>query len=618
MKSAPALSRRNLLMASAAAALVGACKQDRSALPGPTGSMASDRALAREFSAMAEALLKEFPENATFRGVDKDARAALKHQLSDRSEAGRAARTTAARSRLTALQAIDRGRLTPGDLTAYDSAVYAHQLAIDGAGFGYGDVNPLSAIQSYVTTPYAVTQLSGNFTQVPDFLNSVQTTETAADAEAWLDRLRVYASGMDQETERLASDAAKGVIAPVFVLDNIIGQLEGALKAPVGDWVIVKALSDKMKARGVAGDWSGRAAALATGLVGPAMQRQLDGLKALKPRATTDAGVWKLPRGEEFYAWCLKVGTTTDQTPDEIHRVGLSEVRRIEARMDELLRAQGLTQGTAGARADALAKDPRFLFPNTDQGRADLIAYLNGRIAAVRARMPELFRTLPKADLVIKRVPPEIEAGAPGGYEVDGSLDGMRPANYYINLRDTSNWPKFLLPTLCFHEGIPGHVWQGAFAAKMPLIRSLIQFNAYTEGWALYCEQMAQEIGLYRDDPFGEIGYLSDQMLRACRLVVDTGLHAMRWTREQSTQFMHRYTGQPLDGVQGETDRYCAMPGQACGYMTGRLEILRQRERARAGRGAKFDIRDFNDAMVTCGSVPLAVLTEVTDRYVKS
>ncbi len=606
------LSRRSLLLTSGAAALAACAPR---AAP---GASAKSPELAKQLDAMTEALLNEFPENATFRGVDTGARAALKHRLSERSEAARAARTTAARARLAALKGIERHELPADDLAAYDSALYAHQLAVDGAGFEYGDVNALSAIACYVTTPYAVSQLSGNYTQVPDFLNSVQVTETAGDGEAYLGRMTAFATGLDQETERLAADAARGVIAPDFVLANIVGQLADALKKPVGEWGLVTALATKMKDKGVAGDWSGRATKLVEGAIAPALARQLEALKALQPKATSDAGVWKLPRGEDYYAWTLKVGTSTDQTPAQIHAVGLEEVKRIESRMDQILRAQGLTQGTAGERADALARDPRFLFPNTDQGRADLIAYLNGRVDAIRPRMKELFRTLPKADLVIKRVPPNIEAGAPSGYEVDGSLDGTRPANYYINLRDTSNWPKFLLPTLTYHEGIPGHVWQGAYASHMPLVRALIQFNAYTEGWALYSEQLAQEIGMYADDPFGEVGYLSDQMLRACRLVVDTGLHAMRWTREQSTAFMSRYTGQPLDSVQGETDRYCAMPGQATGYMTGRLEILRLREKARAARGAKFDIRDFNDAMVLGGSVPLAVLDDVTNRYIKS
>ncbi|MBX7249981.1 MAG: DUF885 family protein [Caulobacteraceae bacterium] len=614
------LTRRRLLMTTAAAAAplaLSACNKP-AAQQGPAGTAASARNadLARELDAMAEALLKEFPENATFRGVDKGERAALKHRLSDKSDAAREARAQTARGRLEALRRIDRARLPAEDLPAFDSAVYAHELALEGSAFAYGNVDVLSAINSYITAPYSVTQQWGNVTQIPDFLKTLHVIDTGADAEAYLDRLSDYARGIDQETDRLNADAARGVIQPEFTLSNIIGQLEAALGQPVERWGFVTALGEKTAEKALSGDWTTRASKLATAMVGPAMQRQLDALKAQAPKATSDAGVWKLPQGEEYYAWALKVGTTTTQTPEQIHAIGLQKVAEIESRMDRLLKAQGLTRGTAGERVTAMGKDPKFLFPDTDKGREDLLAYLNGRIAAVRPRMPELFRTLPKADLVIQRVPEATQDGAPGGYEIDGSLDGTRPAHYYINLKDTANWPRFLLPTLTYHEGIPGHVWQGAFANHLPLIRSLLQFNAYTEGWALYSEQMADEIGLYQDDPFGQIGYLSDQMLRACRLVVDTGIHAMRWTREQSTAFMVRYTGQPADGVQGETDRYCTMPGQACGYMTGRLEINRLRDRARKAMGARFDIRDFNDQMVLCGSVPLAALAGVTDRYI--
>jgi len=604
-------SRRHFLLSAAGAALLAGCDAGTVAAP-----QAKSRKLAGQFATMTEALLAEFPENATFRGVDVGPRAALKHRLTERSDEALARRTAAARERLGELRVLDRTRLPVEDLPAYDMAVEAHDQAVSGAGFGYGDVNVLSAGNSFVTTPYAATQLSGNFVSVPDFLDTLHKTDDEEGAEAYLDRTEAYAAGLDQETARLKADADKGVIAPDFVLASMVTQLETALARPVADWGLVGSLVRRTGAARVAGDWQGRITTLATDRVAPAMQRQLDQLKALQPRATADAGVWKLPRGDEYYAWCLRAGTSTARTAEEIHQVGLEEVRRIDSRMDALLKAQGLTQGTAGERVSAMGKDPQFLFANDDQGRAELIAYLNGLIGAIRPRMKELFRTLPKADMQIRRVPPEIEAGAPRGSATDGSIDGTRPAIYNINLMSTEGWPRFSLPTLCYHEGIPGHVWQGAFANKMPLIRSLLQFNAYSEGWALYSEQLADEIGMYRDDPWGQIGYLSDQMLRACRLVVDTGLHAKRWTREQSTAFLLRYTGQEVNGLQSETDRYCAMPGQACGYMMGRLEINRLRDKAQKAMGERYDIRDFNDAMVLGGPVPLNVLEAVTDRLI--
>jgi len=297
--------------------------------------------------------------------------------------------------------------------------------------------------------------------------------------------------------------------------------------------------------------------------------------------------------------------------------LGLEQVKSIGDRMDGLLRAQGLTGGTVGQRMAALGKDPRYLFPNTDQGRADLIAYLNGVVARMRARLPRAFATIKKADLVIKRVPPDIEAGAPDGYEQDGPIDGSRPASYYINLRDTSNWPKFSLPTLCFHEGVPGHVWQGTFIHDLPTVRSLMLFNAYVEGWALYAEQLGDELDLYEDDPVGRLGYLQSIQFRACRLVVDTGLHAKRWTRDQAIQWMVENNGNPEDSARGEIDRYCAWPGQACGYQIGHLHIDGLRNRAKKTLGHRFDMRKFNDALLTSGSMPLDVLDGVIDRFIK-
>jgi uncharacterized protein (DUF885 family) len=266
---------------------------------------------------------------------------------------------------------------------------------------------------------------------------------------------------------------------------------------------------------------------------------------------------------------------------------------------------------------DALSKDPRYLFPNTDRGRADLLAYLNGIVAKVRERLPRAFATIQKADLVIKRVPPDIEAGAPDGYEQDGTIDGSRPASYYINLRDTGNWPKFSLPTLTFHEGVPGHVWQGTFVHALPTIRSQMMFNAYVEGWALYAEQLGDELDMYEDDPVGKLGYLQSIQFRACRLVVDTGLHAKRWTRDRAIHWMVENNGNPVDSARGEIDRYCAWPGQACGYQIGHLHIDALRTKAQAALGSRFDLRTFNDALLTSGSLPLTVLDGVIERFIK-
>ncbi len=337
-------------------------------------------------------------------------------------------------------------------------------------------------------------------------------------------------------------------------------------------------------------------------------------------RPTHDAGVWKLPRGDAYYAWLLRVGTTTELSPQAIHDIGLEQVRAIEAEIEVLLRGQGMTKGSVGARMAALIDNPHQLFADSDKGRAELLDYLNGLIAAMRPRMARLSRLDLKAPVLVKRVPVDIQDGAPQGYMNFAAIDGSRPAIYYINLKSMENWPRGSLGTLTAHESIPGHVWMGAYlaehAAEVPLIDSLLQFNAYVEGWALYAERMADEIGVYDHDPISRIGYLQDQLLRAVRLVVDTGLHALRWTREQAIDWMRQHTGDALDSTTSEIDRYCATPGQACGYKIGQLEILRLRKKAQDALGQRFDLRDFNDAIIRAASVPITVLETVIDMYI--
>ncbi len=607
-------TRRDILLSTSAAAVTaGLAPAAALAKTSHGANAACDAVLAQ----MAEALLVEYPENATFLGLDSGRHAPLKHRLTDRSIAGDGKRAAACAARLTRLRGIDRKRLTGLSAVGYDCALYAHELASDGyRRFKAGDNAVLNTLQAESNTPYAVSQGTGNFAGIPDFLDSQHKVATAADAEAYLDRMSAMARGLDDENERLRRDAGMGVVLPDFLLDTTLGQQTGFRAKPMEGWGLVTAIGRKTKEAGVAGDWDARALKIAQSEVAPALDRQIAVLKDLRAKATHDAGVWKLPDGEAWYDWFLKVGTTTPHTPEEVHQLGLDQTQALASKMDVLLKAQGLSKGTVGERLLALSTDPRFLFPNTDEGRAQLIAYLNGLVAGIRPRLPKAFATLPKADLVIKRVPPDIEAGAPDGYEQDGPIDGSRPASYYINLRDTANWPKYSLPTLTFHEGIPGHVWQGVFAHRLPVIRSLLAFNAYIEGWALYAEQMGDELGMYADDPFGKIGYLQSIQFRACRLAVDTGLHAKRWSRDQAVDWFVANNGSPRDQLRAEVDRYCAWPGQACGYKIGHSEINRLRTKAQKVLGARFDVRSFDDALVLSGAVPLTVLARVVDDYI--
>ena len=603
---------RRLFLTGAGAAALALTLPGCSARTGAPAQASDAAATERMLAEIAEALLAEYPENATALGLDKDARAGLKSALTDRSLHGRARHAALAASRLERLRA---NRAAPGG-RSIDAGVAetAHEIAVDGFRFPYGDVQTLSQQMSYRNAPYVVAQNTGAFVEIPDFLDSYHQIGNAADAEAYLARMEAYAGALDGETERLRHDSGIGVIAPDFLLDKTLRQMKSGRAQPIAEWALVGSIARRTAA--IPGDWGRRAAGLAQAKIVPAMDRQIAELERHRAKAKSDAGVWKLPDGEAYYAWALRAGTTSSRTPEEVHQHGLDQLEMLSARMDPLLRAQGLTRGTVGERMTALGADPKNLFPNNDAGRAQILAYLNDRVADIRTRLPRAFATLVPGRLIVKRVPPEIEAGAPGGYAGAGTIDGSVPGQYYINLRDTGMWPRFSLPTLTYHEGIPGHIWQGEYTYKLPLVRSLLAFNAYSEGWALYAEQLADELGVYEGDPLGELGYLQSLAFRACRLVVDTGLHSKRWTRDHAIQWFATTNGSTVEEVQGEVDRYCAWPGQACGYKIGHSEIVRLRAKAQAAMGGRFDLRTFDDALVLGGNVPLTLLEKVIDDYI--
>ncbi|RAK58476.1 DUF885 domain-containing protein [Phenylobacterium hankyongense] len=618
-------ARRDLLLTAAAAGLIGAAPKPHKVAPHaaaaapPTPAGPGDAALDRYFADLSEQLLIASPEQATSLGLDTGRRAGLKSQLTDRSWSAVVADRNFCRDNLARLQASPDAGLSAQARLNRDVVAYALELGRDAAPFDYGD-NTLSSAMSESATPYVVSQQGGAYSAVPEFLDSQHKVATPEDADAYLDRLHAMSRMLSQETDRIGRDAAQGVIAPDFILANTIGQQQDLLAVPADKARLVTSLERKVKEAHLAGDYAERARGLVEREVYPALARQLETLKGLQPKAGRDAGVWRLPQGEAYYSWLLREGTSTSLTAEQVHQMGQDQNRAIEARMDGLLKAQGLTHGTVGERMTALGADPRYLFPDTDAGRAQLLAYLNGLIAAVRPKLPKAFTLKLKAPVQVKRVPVDIQDGAGQGYMNTGSLDGSRPSTYYINLKSTLNWPKFSLPTLTYHETIPGHAWQGAYlteTGKLPLIRILLSgFNAYVEGYALYAEQLADEIGMYDADWAGRLGYLQAQRFRAVRLVVDTGLHAKRWSREQAIQWAMDNTGRTRDSMTSEIDRYTGTPGQACGYKVGHTEINRLRDHARQALGARYDLRRFHDLLVETGSVPLTVLSSVVDSYV--
>jgi len=566
----------------------------------------------------ADGFLARAPEYATFFGLDVDARAGLKGQLNPRSNAAMVEDAAFVADCLQRMRVLDAAQLAESARINYDTLFYALRLGVDGSRFAYGD-NSLLAAMTESATPYVVSQQTGAYQAIPDFLDSQHQIRSQADAEAYLARLESLPSRLDEETERVRNDAAAGVIPPDFVLDTTLEQQRSFTSVEPGKSRLVQSLAERSKAAGLATSGVERAEALVRSGIYPRVDRQRQALEDLRPRATSDAGVWKLPNGVAYYDWLLRVGTTTELSPQGIHRHGLELVKSISAEMDGLLRKQGFSHGSVGERMAALSRDPRFLFPDTEAGKNELLAYLKDRIAAARQHLNSAFTIHVEAPVNVKRVPAAIEAGAPLGYENHGSLDGSRPADFYINLHEMSNWPKWILPTLVFHEAIPGHALQGAFVVELhqlPLGRMILDFNAYTEGWALYSEQLAEEWGLYQGDPLGQLGYLQGKLFRAARLVVDTGLHSLRWTRDAAVAWIMTHVGRPRGASRSEVDRYCSTPGQACGYMVGLQEFNRLRARARDRLGHRFDIRSFHDTLLVSGSVPLTSLGGIVDRYI--
>lgn len=550
--------------------------------------------------------LDENPEGATNLGLDTGARAKLRWKLEDRSRAA-SARALAARKReRAALRGIDRAALSAEAQIDYDVIAYQLDRAIGGERFSYG-------YTSGRFTPYILSQMTGAYRELPEFLSDQHPVKTASDADAYLARLDAFPTAIEQDLARQREDEAKGVFAPDYILDTTLKLMATFREKPASESKLVAGFREKLKAAGLPEARAETAARIVADRVYPALDRQRSYVEALRAKAGHDGGVWRLPDGEAFYAAAAEAASTSPLSGDEIHRLGLEQVAEISGRIDGILRGQGMSEGSVGDRLVALNKRPDQLFPNTDPGRAELVASLNEQIGIMYKRLPEAFITLPKAPVEARRVPPDIQAGAPGGYYENAPLDNSRPATYFINLRDTFDRPKFGLDTLTYHEAVPGHHLQVSLALEstsIPLIRRRSFFSGYSEGWALYAEQLADEMGMYEGDPLGRVGYLQSLLFRATRLVVDSGLHVKRWSREKATDYLIATTGIARGRSQNEIDRYTVWPGQATSYKIGHTVWVRLREDAKARLGSRFDLRQFHEVL-TAGAMPLSVLERV-------
>lgn len=590
------LDRRSLLSGASALAALGTS--------GIAFAQSASSKLTTTFDAIFKELIDHSPTYATSLGLDIEARAGLKAKLDPATPQERVRYTAFLEKSVAALKAIPRDQLSGMDRINYDTVLWDLSHTLNGyKTFAFGTPGQ---------SPYVITQLSGSYISIPDFLDSQHSIETKVDADAYLSRLSAYAVLLDEETAKMKADVAKGIIAPDFALQKAIIQLKAQRDTKAADSVLVQSIDRRTKEKSIPGTWAAQATKIYETKVVPALTRQIAAVEAVLPKAKHDAGVWHIPQGEAYYVYGARSGTSTDLTPEAIHQIGLDKVKEINAELEKVMTKLGMTTGTTGERLKAMAKDPKFVYPNTDAGKEKLLADLNTQVEVVQAKLPAYFGVLPKTKVTIKRIPPATELGAPGGYYQPASLDGARPGAYYINLRDTAEVPSWTLPTLTYHEAIPGHHMQISIQQEnknLPMLRQISGFNAYIEGWALYSEEVAaKDMGMYAEDPYGYIGYLHDALFRACRLVVDTGMHHKRWSREQAMAFMDANLGDPNET---EIERYAVWPGQALGYMIGKIKWLELRTKWQAQLGPKFDIKAFHDTGLTAGALPLAVLETV-------
>lgn len=596
------LNRRAFLLTSAAASAA-------IALPARGQTAAASPELAALFDAFFDEGLRQRPEGATQLGLDKGRNADLRGRSSDPTPAGRAAERATTQDQLRRLALIDRTRLNSAERLNYDVVKYTRESSAAVAKFDFGGGG---------SSPYVVSQQAGAYQSVPDFLDTKQPLNDATDADYYLARLAQFGPTIDAQTDRMLHDKALGVSPPDFLLDIALAQME-ALRGPADAALVVSSVARRAAAKGLPPKYAADAAKLWTASVMPALDRQIAAVRTLRATAKHDAGLGQFKQGAEFYAVALRNTTTTRYSPQEVHKIGLAQAAEISARLDGLLKAQGLTKGSVGERMAALYADPAQLYPNTDAGKIEQIAYCNKRLADIRPKLPSVFSRLPEYKFEVRRVPAATEAGASAAFAQPPALDGSRPGLVYFNLRDAAEWPKFCLSTTVFHEGLPGHQFEGGLAlsnATLPLIRKTGGFSGYGEGWALYSEQLADEIGMYDDDPLGRLGYLKFQLFRANRLVVDTGLHHYGWSREKAIEHFVQAEGEARGFATREVERYCANPGQACSYKLGHTVFTGLRAKAKAALGAKFDIRAFHDTVLGCGRVPLDILQRVGDEWI--
>jgi len=513
------------------------------------------------------------------------------------------------RGTLATLRAYDRADQTPAQLLSTDILDWFLDQGVRG--------------EAYMWHAYPVTQLFGIQNQLPEFMVETHQINSEDDAEDYVARLSKFGTKFDQVLEGMALRESKGIRPPDFVVEKVLVGMRKFTATPAKDNVLYTSFVERAAKvadldQATRDALAARVEAEITTTVYPAWTKMIGVLEGLQPKLTHDAGAWRLPDGDAYYAHELRGYTTTDYTPDQVHQLGLDQVAKISAEMRTILDAQGHKGGTVGEWMAKLNEDPKYLYADTPEAREQILKDYQAIIDEVDAGMDAAFAVRPKAKVEVKRVPEFREKDAPGAYYNAPPRDGSKPGVFYANLREVKEIAKFGMRTLSYHEAVPGHHFQISIAQELkgvPQFRTFGLFTAYTEGWALYAEQVAAEHG-FLDDPYDRLGHLQAALFRATRLVVDTGMHSKRWSREQAIDYMRSTTGMTETDVVAEIERYIVWPGQACAYMVGKLKILELRGKAQAALGAKYDEKAFHDVVLKNGAVPLAILEQLVDAWI--
>jgi uncharacterized protein (DUF885 family) len=471
---------------------------------------------------------------------------------------------------------------------------------------------------------YPVNQSFGIQSGMLSFMESSHNINSEKEALAYISRLEAFKLKFDQLLEGLKAREEQNIIPPKFVIKRVITEMSNFVNSPMEENILYESFNIKINKVEDIKDKEALLEQVKTAInssVFPAYQSLIDYFTELEPKATNDDGVWKFPNGDEYYAYQLRSHTTLNITPQEVHDIGLTEVARIQKEMKTTLFSLGYADTTQNIMhyMHELSNKPEFVYDDTDEGREQCLADYNKMIDEISLKIDDYFNIKPKAELEIKRVPVFNEATAPGGYYSMAAMDGSRPGIFYVNLHDIRGNLKYAMPTLAFHEGVPGHHFQISIASELtglPTFRKLVPFTAYAEGWAMYSEQLAYEMGYYTDKPYANLGRLQSELFRAVRLVVDSGIHYKRWTREEAIEYMITNTGMVESEVISEIERYIVRPGQACSYKIGMIKMLQLREQAMIELQDKFDIKDFHDIVLKNGAVPLDILEKLVNNYI--